>query len=106
MPLLYECAVEPRFLGAADNLLSIGHLGEIVDSFGWKQSSELVFNLGARLIGRRRDEPERFRRDAVVLMPPLTTTTETARWSANSVVDYDENAFADALLSVNIQKSF
>ena len=72
LPLLYECAVEPRFLGAADNLLSIGHLGEIVESFGWKQSSELVFNLGARLIGRRRDEPERFRRDAVTLMTSLT----------------------------------
>jgi hypothetical protein len=46
LPLLYECAVEPHFLGFADNLLSLGYLAEVVESFGWEQSSQLVFNLG------------------------------------------------------------
>src|SRR4029079_1212938 len=68
LPLLYECAVEPHFLGFADNLLSLGDLAEVIESFGWAQSSELVFNLGAKLLGRRRGEPERFRRDAVDCM--------------------------------------
>ena len=67
LPLLYECAVEPHFLGFADSLLSLGYLAESVETFGWEQSSEVVFNLGAKLVGRRRGEPERFRRDAVDL---------------------------------------
>ena len=104
--LLYECAVEPRFLGFADNLLSLSQLAEIVESFGWEQSSELVVNLGAKLIGRRRDEPERFRRDAVGLMTSMVPMTDALNPSTNSVIEYDEDAFIKALLSVNIQKSF
>src|SRR5437867_937441 len=106
LPLLYECAVEPRFLGFAENLLTLGHLAEIVESFGWEQSSELVFNLSAKLIGRKRGEPERFRRDAVGLMTSMVPITEAVNPSANRVIDYDEDALVNALLSVNIQKSF
>ena len=106
LPLLYECAVEPRFLGFAENLLSLGHLAEIIESFGWEQSSELVFNLGAKLIGRRRGEPERFRRDAVGVMTSMVPVTEALHVSTNPVVHYDEDAFVTALLSANIQKSF
>ena len=71
LPLLYECVVEPHFLSFADNLLSLGYLAEVIESFGWEQSSELVFNLGAKLLGRERGEPERFRRDAVGLMTSM-----------------------------------
>ena len=71
LPLLYECAVEPHFIGFADNLLSLGYLAEIIETFGWERSSELVFNLSAKLLGRRRGEPERFRRDAVGLMTSI-----------------------------------
>jgi len=106
LPLLYECAVEPHFLGFADNLLSLGYLAEVIESFGWKQSSELVFNLGAKLLGRRRGEPERFRRDAVGLMTSMVPNIETPDQSTNGVIEYDEDAFVSALLSVNIQKSF
>jgi len=106
LPLLYECAVEPRFLGFSDNLISLGRLAEIVESFGWEQSSELVFNLGAKLIGRRRDEPERFRRDAVGLMTSMIPDIEASNPSANKVIDYDEDAFVNALSSANVQKSF
>src|SRR5262249_34648720 len=106
LPLLYQCAVEPRFLGFADNLLSLGHLAEIVESFGWDQSSELVFNLAAKLIGRSRGEPERFRRDAVGLMLSMIPTGDSVKPSTTSDVQYDEDAFVNALLSANIQKSF
>src|SRR5262245_9009654 len=105
LPLLYECAVEPRFLGFSDNLLSLGRLAEIVESFGWEQSSELVFNLGAKLIGRRRDEPERFRRDAVGLMTSMIPDIDMPNPSVRPN-DYDEDSFVSALLSANIQKSF
>ena len=101
LPLLYQCAVEPYFLGFPDTLLSLDYLAEAVETFGWEQSSELVFNLGAKLLGRRRGEPERFRRDAVSLlssMPPVV--------GAGGAVSYDEDALVSALLSVNIQKSF
>jgi hypothetical protein len=105
LPLLYECAVEPNFLGFADNLLTLGYLAEVIDSFGWEQSSELVFNLGAKLFGRRRGEPERFRRDAIgrmsSLAPPIEALAPTKR-----DVAYDEDALIAALLSVNIEKSF
>jgi nitrite reductase/ring-hydroxylating ferredoxin subunit len=106
LPLLYDCAVEPHFLGFADNLLSLGYLAETVESFWWKQSSELVFNLGAKMLGRRRGEPERFRRDAVAMMTSLTPAVEALNLAANSRTEYDEDAFVAALLSVNIQKSF
>ena len=106
MPLLYECAVEPHFLGFADNLLSLGYLAEAIESFGWEQSSELVFSLGAKLLGRRRGEPERFRRDAVGLMTSMVPVIQASNPSTNRVIEYDEDAFVGALVSVNIQKSF
>lgn len=109
LPLLYECAVEPYFLGFADNLLSLGYLSESVESFGWERASEVVFNLGAKLVGRRRGEPDRFCRDAVALMnsvvPMIEASTPPSNIS-NSVTHYDEDALVNALLSVNIQKSF
>jgi hypothetical protein len=106
LPLLYECAVEPHFLGFADNLLSLGYLAEAIEGFGWEQSSELLFNLGAKLLGRRRGEPERFRRDAVGCMSSIVPIIEESSPSANSTVEYDEDVFVGALLSVNIEKSF
>ncbi len=106
LPLLYECVVEPHFLSFADNLLSVGYLAEVVESFGWAQSSELVFNLGAKLLGRDRGEPERFRRDAVGLMASLAPGIDASNPAANSVIEYNEDEFVNALLSVNIQKSF
>jgi hypothetical protein len=106
LPLLYECAVEPHFLGVADNLLSLGYLAEIVETFGWKQPSELVFNLGAKLVGRRRGDPERFRRDAVALMTSMVPLIEASGPAANTGARYDEDVFVSALMSVNIQKSF
>jgi hypothetical protein len=106
LPLLYECAVQPYFLGFADNLLTLGYLAEVVESFGWARSSELVFNLGAKLLGQRRGEPERFRRDAVGVLTSLVPSIDASNPSTNEVVEYDEDAFIRSLLSANIQKSF
>ena len=103
--LLYECAVEPHFLGYGDNLLALGYLAEAVESFGWERSSEVVFNLGAKLIGRRRGEPERFLRDAVQLMAASVPAIESSDYSSGQP-DHDEDGLVRALLSGNIQKSF
>src|SRR5262249_49138638 len=93
LPVLYECSVEPHFLGFADSLLAIGYLAEVVESFGWDKSSELVFNLGAKLLGRRRGEPERFRRDAVALMSSMVPSIDAEKPAANDVSEYDEDGF-------------
>ena len=114
LPLLYECAVEPYFIGFADNLLTLGYLAEIIESFGWERSSELAFNLGAKLLGRRRGEPERFRRDAVSLMTDLVPSIKATSGATSGAtspatyneIEYDEDGLVSALLSVNIQKSF
>src|SRR5262249_16081919 len=89
-----------------DNLLSIGYLAEIVESFGWERSAEVVFNLGAKLVGRRRGEPERFRRDAVGLMTSMVPAIDAVDKSSNGIPDYHEDAFLTPLLSGNIQRSF
>ena len=103
LPLLFECTVEPHFLGFPDNLISLGYLSEAVDEFGWEKAFELVFNLGAQLVGRGRGEPQRFRRDAIGIMREKLRELDG---SDNTATDYDEDAFVSALTSVDIQKSF
>ena len=103
LSLLLECTVEPHFLGFPDNLISLGYLSEAVDEFGWEKAFELVFNLGAKLVGRRRGEPQRFRRDAIGIMREKLRELEAGD---NTTTDYDEDAFVSALTSVDIQKSF
>lgn len=104
LPLLFDCAVEPHFLGFPDNLISLGYLSEMIDVFGWEKGGELAFNLGAKLVGRGRGEPERFWRDAVSLMTDMTSSTDAATQDSES--GYDEDDFVNALTSVNIQRSF
>lgn len=109
LPLLFECAVEPHFLGFADNLISLGYLSEVIETFGWDKASELVFNLGAQLVGRGRGEPERFRRDAIGIMRsmlPLIDEAISNISKENQTVDYDEDTFVNALVSVDIKRSF
>ena len=104
LPLLFDCAVEPHFLGFPDNLISLGYLSEVIDVFGWERAAELVFNLGAKMVGRGRGEPQRFRRDAVRLMAEITSSIDAA--ASDSRDGYDEDAFVNALTSVDIQRSF
>ncbi len=107
LPFLFDCTVEPRWLGFANNLIYLGYLSEIIDTFGWGKSSELSFNLSAKLVGRRLGEPERFRRDAVLLMGEMLPAIEAAaRNGMPAAPEYDEDAFVWALVSVDIRKSF
>lgn len=110
LPLLFECAVEPHFIGFSDNIISLVYLSETVDVFGWDGAAELVFNLGAKLVGRGRGrgrgEPERFRRDAVRLMRQMAAEIDQAAQRQRSGDDYDEDAFVEALVSPDIEHSF
>ena len=104
LPLLLECAVEPHFLDFGDSLISLAYLAELEDLFGWEQAGELIFNLGAKLIGQPRQEPERFRRDAVArmreLLPDIEGVPETGEGT------FDEDELAAAVTSVDIHGSF
>ena len=103
-PLLFECAVEPHFIDLSHIPLYVSYLSEVIDEFGWERASELVFYLGAQLIGHRPDEPERYRRDAIQIMRHMLPTLENADLERTD--EFDEDAFAEALTSVNLQRSF
>ena len=103
-PLLFECAVEPHFIDLSHIPLYVSYLSEVIDEFGWERASELVFYLGAQLIGHRPEEPERYRRDAIQLMRQMLPTLENA--DLEQTDEFDEDAFIEALTSVNLQRSF
>ena len=103
-PLLFECAVEPHFIDLSHIPLYVSYLSEVIDEFGWERASELVFYLGAQLIGHRPDEPERYRRDAIQIMRQMLPTLENANLEQTD--EFDEDAFVEALTSVNLQRSF
>ena len=103
-PLLFECAVGPHFIDLPHIPLYVSYLSEVIDEFGWERASELVFYLGAQLIGHRPEEPERYRRDAIQLMRQILPTVENA--DLEQTVEFDEDAFVEALTSVNLQRSF
>ena len=103
-PLLFECAVEPHFIDAAHILLYVSYLAEVVDEFGWEHASDVFFYLGAELVGHRPDDPERYRRDAIQFMREMLPTVENA--DLEQTVEFDEDAFVEALTSVNLQRSF
>ena len=105
LPLLFECAVEPHFLDFGDSLISLAYLAELQEQFGWERAGELIFNLGAKLIGQPRQEPERFRRDAVTRMRELQAQIENVQEVAGNA-NFDEDALTDAVTSVDIHRSF
>ncbi len=101
IPLLYDCATQPYFVGFSQNLISLAYLAELVSVFGWENSSELVFWLGANLVGQGRSEPERFRRDAISHMSALSIA-ESEKPNAR----LDESALVQALVGVDVVASF
>ena len=105
LPLLFECAVEPHFLDFGDSLISLAYLAELQELFGWERAGELIYNLGAKLIGQPRQEPERFRRDAVTRMRELQAQIENVQEVASNA-NFDENVLTSAVTSVDIQRSF
>ena len=106
LPLLYECAATPGFLGFNDNLPTLGYLAEAAESFGWDQTSELVINLGAKIVGQRRGEPGPFLRDAMRKLTSLEETIDRAASMERTAGEYDEDALVEAVLSVDIDHSF
>ncbi len=103
-PLLFECAVEPHFIDLPHIPLYVSYLTEVIGEFGWERASDLFFYLGAELIGHRPDDPERYRRDAIRLMREMLPTIEGTTIDENG--KFDEDVFAAALTSVNLQRSF
>ena len=105
IPLLFKCAIEPQFLGYTDNLISLSYLAELKEMFGWEDAGELIFYLGAILVGRNRSEPERFRRDAVNHLRNRLQHIESAA-NINALAEIDERELVAAVTSVNIENSF
>ena len=105
LPLLLECAVEPHFLDFGDSLVSLAYLAELQELFGWERSGELIFNLGAKLIGQPRQEPERFRRDAVTRMRELQPRLDKVQ-RIDDEREFDEDVLTKAVTSVDILRSF
>ena len=103
-PLLFECAVEPHFIDEPQIPLYVSYLSEVVDEFGWDRTAELFFYLGADLVGHHPDDPERYRRDAINLMKDMLPSLDSATLERTD--NFNEDAFVEALTSVNLQRAF
>ena len=103
-PLLFECAVEPKFIDEPQIPLYVSYLSEVVDEFGWDRTKDLFFYLGADLIGHHPADPERYRRDAINILREMKSTIESAALERTHKLD--EDAFVEALTSVDLQRSF
>ncbi len=108
VPLLYECAVEPYFLGHTINLPFLGYLAELLEEFGWDQTEELVCNLAAKILGRDRGAPEELRLAAIKMFEPINALIDELASTSHSdqAVAYDEAAFAKDLVSGDLAQTF
>ena len=108
VPMLYERALEPFFLGHSENLPLLGYLAELLEEFGWEQAEELVCNLAAKILGRERGAPEELRLAAIKMFEPIhTLIEELASTSTDDKVDaYDEEALAKGLVSGDLTQAF
>ena len=101
MPLLYECALQPFFLGHIENLPLLGFLAELLEEFGWEQTEELVCNLAAKIPGRERGAPEELRLAAIKMFEPVNALIHelSSAPPGDSDAAYDEEALAKGLVS-------
>ena len=109
LKLLYECVVEDHFLGFPDNLTSMAYLSQIVSEFGWERSQELVCNLGSKLAGRRRSEPQQFLRVAIETMKslaPVILVIQDVRTKPAEPQHQHEDALAGALVGADVNRAF
>src|SRR6266567_3420993 len=108
LPLLYECALEPFFLGHTENLPLLGYLSELLEEFGWDQAEELVCNLAAKIIGRDRGAPQELRLAAIKMFEPINTLVDelASNSSSNQTSTYDEDALTKALVSGDLTLTF
>lgn len=106
LKLLYECVAEDHFLGFPDNLISMAYLSQIVSEFGWDRSQELVCNLGSKLAGRRRPEPQLFLRVAIETMKSVAPVIHNGRTQPADSQGHHEDALAGALAGADVKKAF
>lgn len=123
LKLLNECVAEDYLLGFPDNLITMAYLSQIVSEFGWDQSQELVCNLGSKLAGRRRPEPQLFLKVAIETMKSLACPERAfgvaraegatgipvindVRTKPSGSQRYDEDALAGALVGTDVRKAF
>jgi len=108
LPLLYECALQPFFLGHTENLPLLGYLAELLEEFGWDTAEELVCNLAAKILGRDRSAPEELRLTAIKMFEPIDSLIDelAATSPADQIAPYDEDALAKALVSGDLTQTF
>jgi len=108
VPMLYERALEPFFLGHSENLPLLGYLAELLEEFGWEQAEELVCNLVAKILGRERGAPEELRLGAIKMFEPIHTLIEElgSTSAGDKVAAYDEEALAKGLVSGDLTQAF
>jgi hypothetical protein len=107
IPLLYECALEPHFLGHVQNLPVLGYLAELTEEFGWDQAEELVCNLAAKILGRERGAPEELRLAAMKMFEPINgLIDELAAASLQPSAHFDEDALVKGLVSGDPARTF
>ena len=108
IPLLYECALEPFFLGQATNLPFLGFLAELLEEFGWDEVEELVCNLAAKILGRDRGAPEELRLAAIQMFEPVNALIDelAVTSSCDPAAAYNEDALAKGLVSGDLAQTF
>jgi nitrite reductase/ring-hydroxylating ferredoxin subunit len=108
LPLLYDCALEPFFLGHTQNLPVLGFLAELLEEFGWDQSEELVCNLAAKILGRDRGAPEELRLAAIKMFEPINTLIDELALNsgADGTGSHDEDVLAKGLVSGDLSQTF
>jgi hypothetical protein len=107
--LLYECALEPHFLGHVINLPLLGYLAELLVEFGWDQTEELVCNLAAKILGRERGAPEELRLAAIKLFEPVNGLIDELASTPQSVqapAEFDEGRLSKELVSGDLTRMF
>ena len=104
LPLLYECAVAPHFLGHSNNILHAGYIAEVLEEFGWDEAEELVCNLSAKILGQERGLPDEIRQSAISRFIADTETLDALAPNPNA--HFDEDAFAEGLVSGEIGPTF
>ncbi len=108
VPLLYDCALEPFFLGHPHNLVLLGYLAELLEEFGWDLAEELVCNLAAKILGRDRGAPEEHRLAAIQMFGPIDTLIDELASTSpgDPAAAYDEDAVAKGLVSGDLTQTF
>jgi len=108
VPLLYDCAVEPFFLGHSGNLPLLGYLADLLEEFGWDDAEELVANLAAKILGRDRGAPEEIRLAAIRMFEPISALIDELASASPSeqAAAYDEDALTKGLVSGDLAQTF